>query len=460
MRKHPKIAFLACFFFLSLSFWAQEEEEVVFADVSQDDAAVNSDTFQENFFEALKQKAIENHEKAIESLFKCLEIDPKPVVYFELGINYNALERSSEAVRYFEKARQIEPKNEAILTELYHTYFINRQYPEALSVVKELKEINPAFSEDLANLYVLNQQYEPALQLLEKLDKNGGGNSEFRDGLRRQIYAETNNTGAKIADLEKKIEKDPQEEENYLNLIFVYSEQGKKEEAFELAKKLQTENPSSELVHLALYKFYLEENSSEKAIESMKILLASDEINQETKYKVLNDFLLVAAEDPALETDLFKIVEVFAQESESAAVFEKIGDFFLKKQQKQQALEYFQRGLENSEGNFNLVVKTIPLLFEFQEYGAAKDLSEKAIENFPSQPILYLENARSLNKLGKYKEAEDILTFGHDFIIEDPEMETDFYKELGNAYSGLKNENKAAEFRQKASKLKTSALDE
>ncbi|HET8753935.1 MAG TPA: tetratricopeptide repeat protein, partial [Salinimicrobium sp.] len=392
------MAFLLCFFFLVTQFVAQEEE-AIFADVSQDAPAVTNDAFQENFFEALKQKAIENHEKAIESLFKCLEIDPKPVVYFELGKNYNELERSSEAIRYFEKARQLEPKNEAVLTELYHTYFLNQQFREALPVVKDLVAIDPHFSEDLANLYILNQQYEPALQLLNQLDKKGGGNSDFRDGLRRQIYDKTNNTGAKIADLEEKITEDPQAEENYLNLIFVYSEEGKTEEAFELAKKLEAENPHSELVHLALYKFYLEENSSEKAMESMKILLSGNAIDQKTKYKVLNDFLLKAAEDPSLESNLLKIVEIFAVEAESAEVFEKIGDFFLGKQQKEQALEYFQKGLQNSDSNYGLIMKTLPLLQEFQKYEEAKVLIENAIENYPSQPLLYLENGRILNQL-------------------------------------------------------------
>ncbi|HET8753752.1 MAG TPA: hypothetical protein VFM59_05260, partial [Salinimicrobium sp.] len=162
----------------------------------------------------------------------------------------------------------------------------------------------------------------------------------------------------------------------------------------------------------------------------------------------------------SLESNLLKIVEIFAEEAESAEVFEKIGDFFLGKQKKEQALEYFQRGLQNSDSNYGLIMKTLPLQQEFQKYEEAKVLIENAIENYPSQPLLYLENGRILNQLTKNKEAIDMLTFGLDFIIENPEMEVRFYEEIASAYSGLKNETKAAEFRKKAAQLKPSGPNE
>ena len=45
--------------------------------------------FQDNFFEALKQKGIENYDKAIESLLICKEKEPEnTVIYIKLGKNY------------------------------------------------------------------------------------------------------------------------------------------------------------------------------------------------------------------------------------------------------------------------------------------------------------------------------------------------------------------------------------
>ena len=48
-----------------------------------DDLGNVEDEFQEHFFEALKQKGIENYDRAVEALHKCLNLDSKkPVIYF------------------------------------------------------------------------------------------------------------------------------------------------------------------------------------------------------------------------------------------------------------------------------------------------------------------------------------------------------------------------------------------
>ena len=59
--------------------WAQEPEDI----------AVKPDEFQDSFYESLKQKGIENYDKAIEALEKCQQSQPEnPIVFFELGKNY------------------------------------------------------------------------------------------------------------------------------------------------------------------------------------------------------------------------------------------------------------------------------------------------------------------------------------------------------------------------------------
>ncbi|NJW55075.1 tetratricopeptide repeat protein, partial [Salinimicrobium oceani] len=135
------------------------------------------------------------------------------------------------------------------------------------------------------------------------------GSSTYRESLRRQVYARTNNVEAQISDLQENIDVNPQDEKDYLNLIFVYSENGQIEEAYATAKELLKVNPESQLVHLALYKFYIADKEPEKAVNSMEILLESDQIDEVTKYQALNDFLIYVTENPSLEEDLIRLVE-------------------------------------------------------------------------------------------------------------------------------------------------------
>ncbi|MFD2517411.1 tetratricopeptide repeat protein [Salinimicrobium flavum] len=451
MKKYSYILSFLALLLTSVTVLAQEKEKPL-VEMAQDDLGNVSDSFQEYFFEALKQKAIENYEKAIDALVQCLAIDPQPVVYLELGKNYNALQKHTQAAVYLQKARETVPGNPAVLEELYKAYFLNNEFGRALEVVKSLSNIHSGFSEDLVNLYILNEQYEEAIKLLDSLDAKKGS-STARDGLRRQVYARTNNVEAQVEDLKAAILQDPTDEKSYLNLIFVYSENNRVEEAFETARQLLAVNPDSELVHLALYKFYISEENSDEAVRSMKILLGSDQIEEITKYQALNDFLIYVTQNPSLEEDLIELVQVFSKDENNNKVFGQLGTFFLEKGQKEQALEYFVRALEAESGNFGLYRDVLNLQLEFEQFEAAKDLSEKALEIFPSQPLLYLLKGMALSGMENHKEAEETLLTGLDYLIDDPKIEIRFYRQLSATYEKMNNDEKATEFLKKAGEL-------
>lgn len=457
MKKQIKISFLSLALLSAVAF-SQEKEKPI-AEMQAEELGQNKDAFQEHFFEALKQKAIENYEKAIDELVQALAIDAQPVIYLELGKNYNALEKYTEAAAYLEKARKQDPRQKAVLEELYNTYFLSEDYQNALPVVQDLVKLDHSYYEDLANLLMLNEKYDAALSLLDSLDRERG-NSTYRETIRRQIYARTNNVDAQIDDLQKNISENPQQEQDYLNLIFVYSENGEIDKAFETAQKLLEVNPNSELVHLALYKFYITQDDQEKAVNSMKVLLGSNQIDEVTKYQALNDFLIYVAENPALEQQLVDLVNVFSENENNTKVYKQLGDFFLEKGKKGPALEYYMKALDNEQGDFGLYREVIRLQLELQNFAEVEQVSAKALEIFPSQPWLYLQNAIAQNSLGNFKKAEEALLAGQDFLIDDAEMEAEFYRQFAVAYKGLGASEKAAEYEKRATELKTQHVNE
>ena len=82
-------------------------------------------------------------------------------------------------------------------------------------------------------------------------------------------------------------------------------------EAFELSEQMAQAFPTSKVVHLALYKFYLEANNTAEAIKSMKIVLEAEEIDPESKIKVLNDFLIFVKNNPSYEAELKQVIKLF-----------------------------------------------------------------------------------------------------------------------------------------------------
>jgi len=375
-----------------------------------------------------------------------------PVVYFEMARNYNELENYDRAIANLEKAHQLAPKREDVLDQLYKTYTRAKQYDNAVETLLKLLSFDEDYKEKLANIYLLNRQFEEALQTIDELDQQEGP-STYRNKLRRQIYARTGDTAAQIENLEQGIANNPENEQNYLNLIYIYSDMGDHEQAYNTALQLLEANPGSTLVHLALYKFHLEREEPEEAVNSMKIVFESEEIDAESKFKVLNDFLIFVDNNPEYEEDLMQVSKMLSEREDAPKLYSQLGQYYMKRGELEDALSFFEAGLAENTEDFQLVKNTIFLQLELEKYKEARDLSKEMLEVFPAQPVLFLLQGIALNQLEEYREAIEILTFGQDYLIDNPRMEIDFYTQLKMAYKELGEEEKSAEFSRKVEAL-------
>ena len=459
MKKKCLYVFIILFGIFSISEYTYAQEIEATWELPTDDLGNVSDAFQEHFFEALKQKAIENYELAIEALKKA-EIAAKKnprnvaVVFFEMGKNLTELKKYDEAEEYFKKVMQTEENQLDVMEALYDLYYVKKDYDSAIPLVQKLIEQDDDYKEDLANLYTRTEQFDKALQLLDELDRTRG-ESDYRDSLRTQIYHMTGNASKQIERLSSKIDTNPNNEKDYLHLIFLYSEEGNTQKAYETALQLLKSHPGSHLAHLALYKFYLEEENIQEAMKSMLIVFRSPEIDEESKYRVLGDFVSFVHKNPNHEKDLERVVSVFSSEN-SGKVYEKIGDYYLVKERKEEALKFYEMGVVDDQDNYSLVKNTLLLQIDFKKYEAAEELSAIALEIFPSQPLLYLLNGVANNGLKRTDIAIESLETGLEYLLEDPKMELDFYEQLVVAYTEKGDIKSAEGFRNKARKIKGS----
>jgi tetratricopeptide (TPR) repeat protein len=211
--------------------------------------------------------------------------------------------------------------------------------------------------------------------------------------------------------------------------------------------------PDSKFVHLALYKFYLQDGKVNEAINSVKIALASPEINADAKAKVLKDFVGFVAKNPEYESDLIDITAL-VDDNKDAQTHSDLGHYYLKAGDKVKALSNFKEALKQDPNDFKLLKDVVLLQLNIKDYNAVIKNSERALELYPAQPILYLVNGVANNSLGDSKKAIESLEMGLDFLIDNTTMEADFYSELSIAYRVLNNISKSETFAKKAQALK------
>ena len=450
MKNFFAIAFL---FLWTISAQAQTEPPVV---QEPEDIAAVTDEFQDHFYESLKQKGIENYDRAISELEKCLKIQPNnPTLFFELGKNYLFQKDYRRAYQNFEKATQLDPKNQWAWVGLYDVSYETGNFNQAIVIVQKLVEFKKEYREELASLYMSTMQFDKALDLINELNETVG-KSEMRDNYKAQILRDAKYQGPEKANLLAQIAKNPKEESNYISLIYLYSESNQEEKAMEIAKKLEREIPESEWAQVSLFKFNLANNDIPKAIKSMNVVLSSKKIDSKIKHRVLNEFLILAKDKPEYDADLEKAIGLMSNDRE-VAVAKEIAKFYHGKNKWDQAAKYYEMHLKSAPED----IETILLYFDvLGQKGSYEPMAKKAgelMELFPLQPQFYYYAGLAQNQLKNHKKALDMLQAGLDFVVDDPQAEARFHIQIGEAYHALGDgRNKEIHFKKAEALLKKS----
>lgn len=423
---------------------------ISFAQVNPEEADLAINELENNFYEALKQKSIENYDKAIISLEKCLEKDPKNAeVYYQLGTNFLAQKKYLDAEQNFQKAIDITPNQRWYWNGLYDVYYQTRAYEKAIPIVEKLVVFDINMKEDLASLYMNTNQFEKAKKVIDDIE-NTTNLSKTMELYKMQIQAMQRQSKPQVETLVQAIVDFPKVEQNYLDLIYAYSVANQEDKAFEIAKKLAVELPTSDMAHVSLVKFYIAQKNTELATESFKRVSKSAKIDSKIKHRVLNEFLIFATQNTSLYNEIDQVLVYFTNDS-GLDVYKELGKFFYKKEQYLLAEKYLEKAQLNPE--------MMDLLLNVYDFNQFFDKMAKSatqwIDLYPTKANLYYYAAKATNKLKKFKQAKEFLDLGMDYVVEDKNLEAGFYKQYMLAADGLSDQKLKQDFQKKLDQINT-----
>jgi len=439
---------LAILFFVLLS-----NPTLVMAQTEPEDIAMATDEYQDSFYESLKQKGIENYDKAIISLEKCIKLKPNDAVaYFELGKNYLSLKQYGSAQTAFEKATQLDPKNKWYWLGIYDVSYETKNYPLAIETIQKIIVFDEEYKDDLISLYMITNQYDKALFTINEMNDKFG-KSEDRDRYKQQILSQGKYQNAEITNLIDQIKKNPKEESNYVNLIFLYSKSEEADKAVEVAKQLAKEIPNSEWGQVSLFKGYLDSNQADKAIKAMNVIFSSSKIDSKIKHRTLNEFLIYVNKNPQYAPDLEKAISYFDNDP-NVDVAKEIGKFYHSKGQFENAIKYYEKDLKaNSDTDRETNLLLLEAYVQAKQFEPMTKRAMNMIEVYPSQSQFYYYAGLGNNKLQQFKNAKTVLEMGLDYVVDDKTLEANFNIQLGEAYNGLGDAKKKEEYFLKANEL-------
>ena len=400
-----------------------------FAQENPEDIALVDNQTEDNFYEALKQRGIENYDKAIVAIQKCLEKEPKnPAFLYELGKNQLDLKNYVDAEVSFKKAIELDNKQRWYWNGLYDVYYQTKDFQKSIPVVQKLIEFDPNMREDLVSLYMNTNQKEKALALLKEMQASSHLTStmEFY-----KLKLEESNEFAKPKKeaLEEAIKKNPKYEQNYIDLIVLYSSFNQEDKAFEVAKQLEKEIPNSDWAHVSLIKFHLNNNDGTNASKSMFKVLENDKIDLKIKHRIFNEFLIFAINNPAFFNDVDAAIPYFDNDRE-IAVAKEVAKFFWKKGDLEKAIYYFEKAIKKNPEDIESIDYYLEVIYQKQDFQLLVKKATDFTEVYPTQASYYFYAGFGHNQLKNFKKAKEFLENGLDFVVENKTLEANFYKEL------------------------------
>ncbi|WP_339834786.1 CDC27 family protein [uncultured Flavobacterium sp.] len=174
-------------------------------------------------------------------------------------------------------------------------------------------------------------------------------------------------------------------------------------------------------------------NDGQNASNSLFKVLESAKIDIKIKHRVFNEFLIFASNNNEFSNNLEKAITLL-DEDRSINVNKEVAKYFLKKNKLDEAVFYFEKSIENQPEDFESFEFLMQLLVQKKQYDKVDKYANQQLELYPTQASLYFYSGIALLNLNKTKEAISKLEEGVDYVVENPNLEKEFYTQLAKSY--------------------------
>ena len=429
--------------------YTQDQDDLT-KEVNIDQLGDNTDKFQELFFEAIAQRAVENPQRAIDELNNCLKLKPKSTaVAYELAKNHIDLKKYQEAEDYLNATLEDATYQEDITIhkQLFHVLSMQKKYDEAIKEAQIIAENDSAYFQEMAHLYLLQNKYQLALDALDSYDAKEGID-EFRDEFRMLIYKEGLLLDQGISFFYDRVQNYEEDDKAALFLMQLYRLTSSPEKAIEVGKSLEQNLMKEPEFYVEMALAYLVIKDISKAQYYSKKVVQSLRLGEKDKVKVINTFKAFALQNSDAQAAFVEVLDSALSSEKNSSSKAELGEFY-KSRDKEKALKNFKLALKNKPNDFKLIKSILELELELSLFQQVLTTSDKALESFPTQAVLYYSKGFALGQLDRHQEAVSQLEEAQDYIFEDKELQQKVVEALIDAYLALGNSEQVEAYKQK-----------
>jgi tetratricopeptide (TPR) repeat protein len=402
--------------------------------------------FEVAYYEAGKQKILNNKENALKLYKDALAIDPKShATMYQLAKLYYQGDHFNEALYWAEKAVSQGPFNHWYSGQLGQFYSKFGKYNESAEVFAKMVEAEPDVKNnytEAASQFFNAKNYNQTVAYLKKMQNTFGIEPESSTRL-EYVYTAMGKKDLAVQEMEKLADHYPNEIQYKGYLSEAYQNAGETDKAIATLQDLLKINPNSGKAYYALYTIYHDQRNEKLAYSNLKEAFKYDDLELVQKLQSISTYFLVIKTDEEKRMQLDQLADILLVTYPTASeplvlksdIEGTIGNFAL-------AREYSLKALEKDPSDYKLWSKLISI---DEQLGDTKILvydALKALDLFPNMPRLYAQLGYAYIKEKQYQKAVDISQEGIEIALDQNEK-IDLLQCLASAYQNLENFNKS-----------------
>ncbi len=411
------------------------------------------------FHKAVRFKATGRVDEAILAMEECLAMrKDDDAVYYALSELELMRNNEAKAAEYIQKAAELDPDNVWYTQEMAYMYFNVGDYPNAITQFEILVKKQPdnidwlyGYSEVLR----LNKDFIKAVDALNKTQDQIGLNPQLSIQ-KYQLYMMANQPEKGLSELMKAREVFPKDAQLIATLTDHYLQSGNQQKAREMLEELVKADPNNGRAKLALADLYQRQGKKDKVHELLVGALGSDDVDIDTKMKILMSMQETVFSEDEKMTELVGIMlEKYPNEAKAHSIN---GDYLMQIGKEEEALIAYRKALEYDKNQFPIWNQVLVMEYQLGKDNWLYEDSKECLDLFPTISTVYLLNGVSANLTGRPDEAIEVLSTGLELVINDTPLLAEFYGQLGDAYFATGEPSTAKEKYKKALELDPASL--
>ena len=393
------------------------------------------------FFNALKQKSLENYEHSITLFEKCIEKKPSfTEAYYQLSLLNKNLNRVFDAIEYSNVAIENEPKNIWYLRNHAEILFLNQQYNESAKTYNQIIDLEPNNEFNyykLADTYIYDENYLKAIKVYDNLEEKKGI-EKMLSMQKHKLYLQLKNFSKATKTLEDLSNQFPDDIEVLQILAEAYILANKQDKAMKIYEHISVKDPNNGQLSLTLANFYRDNGDLTKSYQQLKKAFISDKVNIETKLTILASYLSIVNANDTIKNQAFELVNVldsiYTNNAETYALY---GDLYYATANKELAKKYYKKSVEIKQSIKPVWTQILFLDVEDSNFDSLLIYSEKALMYYPTEPLYYYFNGVSNSYTKNYSIARDVLETGIEYVFDNDALYNEFQTSLADVYNSL-----------------------